>query len=485
MKEMNSINNNAKTSFLKDFSWYFLGSFLPLAIGFVKTPIFTRHFDKESFGYLGLVTITFSYFGMLLFSWIASCLWRYYHNYRDQKTLYKLYSNLFFLFLLGLFLLIVITSFWYTISEHYLTKQLIFYSFFHLIINQLFLYYMVVVRLQGRASFYTIMNSLRSCISLVLALLLVFIHKVDIVALVISLVITDALIILLLAIINPANINLKFGVLSKIILKRLLNYGLAGLIINIGFLVITTSDRYIIAWLTNIENVGVYDQVYKIGQLSILALVTIYFNTINPALLNKLEVDYNNSIELIRKYIKAMFLYGFPIVIYLGLFSKEISDILLGEEFRSGYTIMPFVFLAAYIYGISNFYELRLKFSNKLKRLGLIVISTALLNVVLTFIFVYFYGYKFAAITTLLVYLVLITAFHFYDKSVLRTNSNQRITIVKVLVVLGAQVLLFVIANQQFNMSLFYSILLGLCFIIVYFVIFRKEILAIKIPINI
>ena len=484
MKKINS-SNNTKKSFLKDFFWYFLGSFLPLVIGFIKMPIFTRHFDKESFGYLGLVTITFSYLGMFLFSWIASCIWRYYHHYKDQKTLNRLYSNLFFLFLIALFLLIVISTFWYTTSTHYLTKQLIFYSFFQLIFNQLFLYYMVIIRLKRKANFYTIVHSLRSFVSLVMALVLAFVYKVDIVALVMSLVIVDAFIVSTLTLINPANIKLVFSTINKATLKELLNYGLAGLIINIGFLIITTSDRYIIAWLTNIENVGVYDQVYKISQLSILALVTIYFNTINPTLLNKLETDYTNSVKFIRMYMKAVFLYGLPIVIYLCLFSKEISNILLGKEFRSGYTIMPFVFFAAYLYGISNFYELRLKFSNKLKRLGIIVILIALLNVILTSVLVKFYGYKFAAVATLFVYLLLITIFHLYDKSILRTDRKQRVIIAKILVVLGVQVLIFIVVNKQFNMPLFYSVLLGLCYVVIYFVTFRREILAIKIPMDI
>ena len=122
-------------AFIKDFSWYFLGSFLPIVIGLVKTPIFKRHFDKEAFGHLGLVTLTFSYFGMLLFSWIASCIWRYYHKYSQENSLKKLYSNLGFLLVLATTAVAIFSVIWYSITQHVLVKQLVLYSVFQLIFN--------------------------------------------------------------------------------------------------------------------------------------------------------------------------------------------------------------------------------------------------------------------------------------------------------------------------------------------------------------
>ena len=89
---------NHNTGFRKDFLWYAIGSVFPLLAGFVKTPIFTRHFSGEAFGQFGLVGITFSFLGMLLFSWISSCLWRYYGKYKTSGDLSLLYSNLIFLF---------------------------------------------------------------------------------------------------------------------------------------------------------------------------------------------------------------------------------------------------------------------------------------------------------------------------------------------------------------------------------------------------
>jgi len=477
--------SNKNNSFIKDFSWYFLGSFIPLLIGFIKTPVFTRHFNKEEYGYLGLVTLTFTYLGMLLFSWIGSCIWRYYIKYESNNKLKVLYSNLIFLYFLAFAVLSFISIIWFINAEYHLVKQLIFYSFFQLLLNQLFLFYMVIVRLKRKTIFYTVFQSVRAFLSVLIALVLVFKFEANISALVSSLVIIDVLVILFLVLINPAEITFNFKLIKKENLNELIAYGSAGLIINIGFLVITSSDRYIIYWLSNLETVGIYDQVYKISQISVVVLVTIFFNTINPTLLKELETNFNNSVDLIQKYIRAFIIYGLPIITYVSLFSRDIATIFLGEEFRIGYTIMPFVFFAAYIHGLSNFYELRLKFSNQLKKLGLIVISAALLNIILNYIFVGLYGYKWAAVTTAVTYLLLILVFHHFDKKMQSIINDSMDFLFRVLLVLSFQILIFFVVNRMFELNVVLKISMGILFIVSYYILLKKQLYKTEIPINI
>jgi len=474
----------ANKTFFKDFSWYFLGSIIPLFIGFIKTPIFTRHFSKEAYGYLGIVTITFTFFGMFLFSWIGSCLWRYYNKYQSENTLKTLYSNLFFLYISAFVLLLILSVFWYISASQFLVKQLIFYAFFQLFLNQLLLLYMVVVRLSSKAKFYTIFQSIKAIVSVVVALVLVFYFKNNIVALISSLAIVEAIAVIFLIFYNPVKVKVNLKLVSKSNLNELLVYGSVGLILNISLLAITYSDRYIIAWFGSLEDVGIYDQVYKISQLSVVALVTIFFNTINPYLLKELEVNYDNSKKLIQKYIRAFVIFGLPIIFYLSLFSKEIATILLGKEFRVAYTIMPFIFVSAYFHGISNFYELRLKFSNKLKKLGTIALGVTVLNIILTAAFVSLYGYQWAAYTTLITYLLLVFILHSMDREIIIFSKKNSMLLIKIIIVLVLQGVFFMIINTQFNMHILGRLTIGLLFVIMYIVLFKKSLSLTKIPIN-
>jgi len=314
---------------------------------------------------------------------------------------------------------------------------------------------------------------------------LVFKFDANISALISSLVIIDALSILFLVIVNPVEITFNYTLIKRENLKELIIYGSAGLIINIGFLVITSSDRYFIYLLSNLETVGIYDQVYKISQISIVVLVTIFFNTINPTLLKELETNFNNSIHLIQKYIKVFIIYGLPVITYLSLFSKDVANILLGQEFRVGYVIMPFIFFAAYLQGLSNFYELRLKFSNQLKRLSIIVVSAAVLNILLNYIFIGLYGYKWAAVTTVITYFLLILTFHFFDIKVLKFAKIDYNSGYQIILFLVLQIIIYFTLDKIFELNIIIKLAVGLLFILSYILTFKKHLLKTEIPINI
>ena len=473
-----------KASFRKDFLWYFLGSFAPLLLGFIKTPVFTRHFSKVDYGNLGIISITFTFLGMLLFSWIGSCIWRYYTKYKQEKALKTLYSNLIFIYAISFVALALVSGLWYAAAKIELNQALILYSFFLLIFNQLFLYYMVVIRLMGKVRFYTVFQSIKSFAGLSLALYLVFYQDMNISALVLSLVLVDLVSVVFLAFYNPAKVRLSYRHINTTILLELLKYGSLGLILNISLLTVTYSDRYIIALYHDIEYVGIYDQVYKISQLTVLALITIYFNTINPRLLSVLESNYDGSMAYIRKYVYSFVLFGVPIVFYLSVFSSEISTVLLGKEFREGYMIMPFIFAATYLHGVSNFFDLRMKFSNKMKRLGLIAIGTALLNIILNLIFVGLYGYQWAAYTTVVSYALMLFIFYMNDPQVLNGLSAHRKEIYGILGLLTIQYVLYQFIVDKFRIQLEIRIVIGLIFVLTFFLIFRKTMLKAEIPIN-
>ena len=145
---------------------------------------------------------------MMFFSWLNSCLWRFYSRYKESEKLNVLYSNLFFLFLVSLILAGFISSFWYTTAKNELISELIFYSFLQLVFNQLFLAYMVVIRLNQWSRYYTVVQSFRSILGLLAALIMVFYFETGIAGLVISLALIDAIFILILIGLNPAKIKL-------------------------------------------------------------------------------------------------------------------------------------------------------------------------------------------------------------------------------------------------------------------------------------
>jgi O-antigen/teichoic acid export membrane protein len=474
------LNNSG---FVKDLSWYLLGTIIPMAVGFIKTPIFTRYFTPEEYGYLGLITITFSYISVFLYSWLSGCLWRYYNAYKEKNDLKSLYSNLFFIYAGASLVLFIASLIWYFLADSVIVKQLILLSFVQYFIREMIGFYLIVSRLEGKALKYNIIHSLRAILSFVVLYVMAFGFHARITSVISSAIAVDLLVVIFLLLSNREGIVLSIKNISKQTLSIFFRFGSVGLISNFFFLLVSSSDRYIIALYTDMASVGIYNQVYNICQLSVVALVTVYFNTINPKLNRELEVNFKDADNLITKYLYVFLLAGLPIITLMSLFSKEISILLLGEEFRSGYTIMPYVFISAFLYGVFMFIELKFKFADKLRNIAIGVIIASVMNIGLNFILIPLYGYKMAAITTLVAYVFLTLYYYLQDDAGFFRNRPYVKTILLAISVLIVAVALDRIVRFYYDLNILQTFAEAVLLIGVYLLLFRKKIFSLKIPV--
>jgi O-antigen/teichoic acid export membrane protein len=231
------------------------------------------------------------------------------------------------------------------------------------------------------------------------------------------------------------------------------------------------------------DEVGIYNQVYNISQLSVVALVTVFFNTINPRMNRELEINFENSNQLISTYLFVFLLVGLPVITYFSMFAKQMALILLGEEFRSGYTIMPYVFISAFLYGLFLFTEIKFKFAEKLKNIALGMILASVINIGLNFLLIPAYGYKWAAITTFISYGFLFLYFYLQDSLDFFKNKSFVKKILMGIVILLIQILINFILRQYLDLNVYLTILEATIFFILYLWIFRKDLRMLKIPV--
>lgn len=440
--------------FMHDLGWYFLGTLIPMIVGFARTPVFTRYFTPEEYGWLGIVTITFSFVSVALFSWLASCMWRYYTHFHKQGKLKELYSNLFALYITSALAMAIVALAWTGISENPLVKRLVLLSFGRFLLSETAGLILIVIRLEGKALKYNSIQSFRALLSFGLLAWMTFIRSYRIEAVLVSYIVIDLLALFFLAADQKKQIKISFTSVTKDNLRMLLRYGAAGLIANLSLLILVSADRYIIALYRDMGDVGIYNQVYTLSQLSIAALVSVFFNTINPAMIRQLEFDFESSGTQIMRYIKLFILFGLPVVAIASLFAKELSLLLLGPEFREGYTVMPWVFISAFVYGLSLFFEARLKFADKLKAIAFSVLLAGGTNIALNFVFIPHWGYEAAAVTTLASYLLLFILFYLNDN--LRFLSQKQL--LRFLVLPAGWLILFAMTDILLATSAFQGI---------------------------
>jgi O-antigen/teichoic acid export membrane protein len=95
-----------------------------------------------------------------------------------------------------------------------------------------------------------------------------------------------------------------------------------------------------------------------------------------------------------------------PLATIIGVFSREIASVVLGEEFREGHTIIPFVVGGVAVWGLAMIGHKGLEIAEKTRTMLLLVIVAAAANIALNFILIPKYGYNGAAFATCLSYTV-------------------------------------------------------------------------------
>jgi O-antigen/teichoic acid export membrane protein len=472
-----SITSNK--TFFKNVVWYLLGTTIPMGINLVKTPIFTRHYSPEDYGYLGLVLTIFMYLSTVSYAWLASCIWRYYHTFESKKILKKFYSNLVFLFGISTIILFIFSLIFLLLYHSpLLISKLIIICFFHFIFKELLGLYFIILRIKGEAKESNILLITQTVSSFFVLLFLAFCLNFDISSLILSSAIIDLLYLILLSIylFRQGKFNqLKIKFVNRKYLKLFFGFGSFIILSSLFTLLIVSSDRYILAMYDTIENVGIYTKVYDIAQISITALVFVFFSVINPKMNKELANNLSNSNILLKKYLFAYLLILLPVTFIASIFSKEFAELLLGKEFQEGFQIIPYVFFSTLIYGIITFNQNKLKFSNRLKSIIIILFICFFINLILNFIFIPQNGYYAAATSTLFTYLIMLILFF-------KADSIDLLESKKDLKLVGTQLfilLLFFMIDQFFRKIVNYTILIavieGIVFCIIFFMIFRKQ----------
>ena len=183
--------SSGKNTFLRHFVWYLSGAIFPLLINFIKTPIFTRHYSAEDFGILGLVLISVGYLSTVLFSWLTSCLWRFYPKFNIQKKLDQLYHNLIFLYVITSIIMLVLAFLATQFFSNNLINNLIYAAAFHFILREFLNLYFIILRLKGKSKRYNLLISLQTILSFILLIIMSFVLHFDIAAMIYSLVLID------------------------------------------------------------------------------------------------------------------------------------------------------------------------------------------------------------------------------------------------------------------------------------------------------
>ncbi|WCL82578.1 oligosaccharide flippase family protein [Saprospira sp. CCB-QB6] len=189
-------------------------------------------------------------------------------------------------------------------------------------------------------------------------------------------------------------------------LRYALIYGLPLIPYSIGGFLLNSFDQWLINSQLGNADAGLYSFAYKIGML-LLGLITALQNAANPAyhkIMN--EQQYEQLGPQVYSIHKLSLLGG----VFLLLFAVDLASLLLSfskNNFQQSLYIVPIIVLGYIFYSMSLLYNRYIQYQKVNIYLTVILLASALVNLVLNLYFIPRQGYQAAAYTTLGSYVIM------------------------------------------------------------------------------
>ncbi len=431
----------------KDLVWYLAGAFLPMVVLLLRSPIFTRVFSPAEYGQYTLVSLVFLYLSVLKLEWIRTSIWRYYLKYKKRGLQQQFWNAVSAFFMVSAALIVLIAGIWLLVESNEKTRYLIGFGALNIVSQELITILMITKRIEGKSAFYNIINASKTTIAFLLLLVMAFVYDFDISAFFLAPALVNMVYLVFLLYRSDFVLFPRFSAIARTDVKRFFNYGLAGTLTMGATFLLISSDRWIINYFWGLEKTGIYNQTYILGQMSIMAIITVLNASFNPYLINNIESKRQFTDHYIANTARWYLYIVLPMAVYISLYARPISVVLLGPAFREAWNIIPLVTFGFMLDGLCHFSSIKLKFFNKLSFLYLGVFIATIINVGLNLYLIPRLGYTIAAFTTLFSYLILFLFYYFAAASTYLHSKHNRKFIIIILAVLSLQVLFHFTVN--------------------------------------
>ncbi len=200
--------------------------------------------------------------------------------------------------------------------------------------------------------------------------------------------------------------DVKFLTPDFSIVKSYLPYTLPLLPTAICYWLINLGDRYVIGYFMGVDAVGIYSASYGLGGLLVLFYAPLS-STLFPAMVH---CYVNNKIQELKTHLKYslkfFLMFAIPSFWGLSVLSKSLLVTLATSEFVEGAVVVSIVALTTVLFCCGSINTHVLNLFKETKKVGLIYMASASINVVMNIILVPLMGIVGAAIATLVTFAV-------------------------------------------------------------------------------
>lgn len=389
----------------RDILGYIPAVLLPAVLSFASLVIYTRHFAPVEYGLYVLLMGAAAFTGLIASQWLVQAAQKFRPVYSRRGDIERFNRHVLQLTAGGsVVLLVLLCSGWWGITRYGLAT-LEQYGLTAALVWTQMLYFIPLSLLQsdGKVKLYRRFQVGAAFLKFGGGLLCIYVFTPRIESLLYVAVLANVLLLAPLYMASGllASMRLRYegGGEWRSLTLQFIRYGFPMTAWAACTGILDISDRYMLQWLGEAEDVGIYAANYSLAAAIIGVVSAPIFSAAHPAIMNSASEEEVAS--RMTAFTRIFLLTALPIGCGLTIFHQEIGTLFLGPAYSQGSLSVPVLAIGILIWNLSIIGHKGYEYKGKtLTMLGFVTIA-ALLNIGLNLLLIPHHGVTGAAYATL------------------------------------------------------------------------------------
>lgn len=400
--DVSNFNEQTISSIAKDMLKYFpsklFGSFGNLAM----VAIYTKILSPDQYGIYIVSTAVLSFLCIIFSDWIGVSGLRFFTEFKSKGYTKPYFSTL--LFLLGTNL-IILFLFCYlgstAITSYFKIPVFIFHAVLLLIIPVAIRALLFqILRAQIQPLEYSISVIANQILTVLISVCVVNYWHLGGLSLLIGMAVSIVLVDIVMFIQCKLHKTLVFNAVDYSILKEFYKYGVPISLASLGMWILTQSNKFVLQFYKGSYYNGILGVGFNLTFSLILPLFAVITIAAVPRLFN-LYQEGKDVNPIITKLTEYYFIFFTPIILILCLYPYEITKIFSSKEYTESYTIIPFLALSIFIFGLTEYSTIQYHLVKKTYIDTFVKLASGIIGLVLGIILIPKYNLLAVGISTL------------------------------------------------------------------------------------
>jgi O-antigen/teichoic acid export membrane protein len=392
---------------LKEGGLYTLANLLTKGVSLMLIPFYTSYFTTEDYGVIDVISVFGALLTTILSLQLNQGMGRYVgENFNDSK-LKKQYAStsvliVVLIYIVSGFLLINFPGFFIELISTEETKISLYtfkLSIYAVLLSAIFYFLGVYMRFLRKVKLFSILSFLFALFNILGMLYFILILDAGINGIYLGSIVVSPIAIVLSLYLLRSDLMFYFG---KKEFSQIFKFSAPLIPASIAYLLMNTIDRWYIKDLLSFDEAGVYGIAFKFSSI-ITIILTGFTMAMNPITFQSHEDKaFKTELAKMLKYFIGIGSFG---LLILSIFSLETILVFTNSNYLEASKIMPILYFTVLITGLGMFSP-GINIAKKTNVGALIIIISSMINIVLNYFFIIWFGLIGAALSTLLAVLI-------------------------------------------------------------------------------